>query len=128
MNTLKEMNLGQLVELKNDHIAVYQATQCEMYREHALEVQAEIVSRTVEVVESKPVVKVYFQQGYRWSVDVSGQEESIIINVTKREAMAVAKELVKSLGATLEEQKLTKTERKENISYLANNTSVYKLF
>lgn len=128
MKTLKEMNLGQLVELKNDHIAVYQTTQCEMYREHALEVQAEIISRTVEVVESKPVVKVYFQQGYRWSVDVSGEEESIIINVTKKEAMTVAKELVKRLGATLEEQKLTKTERKENISYLANNTSVYKLF
>lgn len=128
MKTLKEMNLGELVELKNDHITVYQATQCEMYREHALEVQTEIISRTVEVVESKPVVKVYFQQGYRWSVDVSGEEESIIINVTKKEAMAVAKELVKTLGATLEEQKLTKTERKENISYLANNTSVYKLF
>jgi len=127
MKTLKEMNLGELKALLNDHIDTYAKSGCEEYRQHAITVQNEIHSRIAEVEVNEVEIKVYFQLGYRWSVDINTQEESVVVNVTKAEAMKIARALRKENGGRIIEQKLTKEEKAENISYLMENSSVYGL-
>jgi hypothetical protein len=77
---------------------------------------------------SMPIVRVFFELGYRWSVDVEGEGESRITNVTKKEAMALAKQIIKEEfggNAILDEQKLTRKQKAENIAYLHATTETY---
>jgi hypothetical protein len=73
-------------------------------------------------------INVTFEEGYRWSVDINGGE-SIDTGLTKREAMDLARSLKKEYeGSTINEQKLSREERKQNISNLHENGYSYTKF
>lgn len=64
-----------------------------------------------EGIAPRPVVHVYYERGYKWSVDVDGGE-SIECNINKAEAVAIAKRVAASIGAVLDIQTMTRDEQK----------------
>lgn len=86
-----------------------------------LELSAELAKR-----EEEKTIEVFYEEGYRWSVHVEGEEESRDSNITKVEAMRLARTVKKELGnATISAQKLTKKERVQNIKHLHSTTETY---
>lgn len=74
------------------------------------------------------IINVTYEKGYRWSVDVNGGE-SVDTGLTKREAMELARQIKKQhQNASINEYKMSKSERKENISYLHENGYSYTKF
>jgi hypothetical protein len=127
MNTLKEMNLSELITLKKEWTELYSVYGAENFRQNALEVEKEILSRCVEIVEVTPVITVEYEIGYKWSVTVNGGE-SIDSQLTKAEAMRLARKIkrVEYKGkAVIEAQTLTKEERAENMAYLHEHTLTF---
>ena len=93
---------------------------------------AEVVAveeTVVEVVEAVEI-NVYFELGYKWSVDITGKDESVATGLNKAEAMKLARQLKKEAGkgAIINEQKLTKEEKAENISNLHNDGFTFRNF
>lgn len=83
-----------------------------------------LVSQQPEQVE----INVTFEEGYRWSVDINGGE-SIDTGLTKADAMHLARQLKKDYpNAKINEQKLSRAERKQNISNLHENGYSYTKF
>lgn len=120
--TLKQMNLGELVALKNEWADLYSTHGAENFRTNFLEVEAEILTRCNEETPVKDtVINVFYEVGYKWSVDVDG--ESVDSSLTKKEAMGIARQLKKEIAnSVINEQKLTRQERKENLSWLHENS------
>lgn len=88
------------------------------------EIKAVIKASKAQATE----INVYFEEGYRWSVDINGGE-SVDTGLTKAEAMTLAKSLKKQYdNAVINEQRLTKAERKQNISNLHENGYSYTRF
>jgi hypothetical protein len=129
MKTLKDMNMAELKELHNHWKELYSQYGAENFRQNALEVEEEYLSRVAETEEIEPkVIEVFFEYGYKWSVHVMGEEESRDTNITKVEAMYLARKVRKELGnAVIKEQKLTRTERAENMSWLHQNTETFAM-
>jgi hypothetical protein len=129
MNTLKEMNLGQLVELKNEWTELYSMYGAENFRQNAIEVTNEILSRCVEIVEeATPVITVEYEVGYKWSVTVASEGESRDTQLTKAEAMQLARKIKRNEfkgNAEIQAQTLTKEERSENMQYLHEHTLTF---
>ena len=95
-----------------------------------LEINEELASRKQarQQAEAQTEINVTFEEGYRWSVDINNGE-SIDTGLTKREAMDLARELKKDYGnAVINEQKLSRAERKQNISNLHANGYSYTKF
>jgi len=65
------------------------------------------------VTEPAPIIQVFYEKGYRWTVQVSNQDESYESNITKGEAMSLAKMLQDRTGWKIEAQTLTKAEKKQ---------------
>ena len=127
MIKLNEMNLGELVALKNEWTELYSKFGAENFRQNAIAVQNEILSRCVEIVEATPVITVEYEIGYKWSVSVNGGE-SLDSQLTKAEAMRLARKIkrVEYKGnAVIEAQTLTKEERAENMAYLHEHTLTF---
>jgi hypothetical protein len=130
MKTLQEMNLGELVELKNEWTNLYSQYGAENFRQNAIAVTNEILSRCVEVVEEEaatPVITVEYELGYKWSVSVD-YGESRDTQLTKVEAMALARKIKREEfngKAVIEAQTLTKAERAENMAYLHEHTLTF---
>ena len=96
---------------------------------HVLEIREELQARK----EAKPIpeITVWYEFDYRWTVDVSGEDESRTTGLTKREAMDLARSIKrKEFGgnAIIDEQKLSKQERKANISWLHEHGYSYTKF
>lgn len=131
MKTLKEMNLAELKELHTEWVELYSQYGAENFRENALALENEILSRcveTVEVVEVVNKITVEYEVGYKWSVTVVGEGESRDTQLTKAEAMRLARYIKKNEfkgKAVIEAQTLTKAERSENMQYLHEHTLTY---
>lgn len=65
---------------------------------------------------AKNPVEVYYEPGYRWSINIEGESEVRYSDLTKVEAMCIARKIAKHEGRKIKEQKLTKAERKTNMS------------
>ena len=96
---------------------------------HVLEIQEELQARR----ESKqtPTITVWYEFDYRWTVDVSGEDESRTTGLTKVEAMRLARSIKKSEFnglAIIDEQKLSRQERKANISWIHEHGYSYTRF
>jgi hypothetical protein len=127
MIKLNEMNLGELVELKNEWTELYSKFGAENFRQNAIAVQNEILSRCVEIVEEEAVITVEYEIGYKWSVTVNGGE-SVDTQLTKAEAMRLARKIKREEfkgNAEIVAQTLTKEERAENMAYLHEHTLTY---
>jgi hypothetical protein len=127
MIKLNEMNLGQLVELKNEWTELYSKYGAENFRQNAIEVTNEILSRCVEIVEEEAVITVEYEIGYKWSVSINAGE-SVDSQLTKAEAMRLARKIKREEfkgNAVIEAQTLTKAERIENMQYLHEHTLTF---
>jgi hypothetical protein len=73
-------------------------------------------------------INVTFEEGYRWSVDINGGE-SVDTGLTKADAMHLARTIKADYpNAKINEQKLSRDERKQNISNLHQNGYSYTKF
>ena len=121
MKTLTEMNLNELKELHTEWVELYSKYGAENFRINALAVEKEILSR-------KPVITVEYEIGYKWSVTVEGEGESRNTQLTKVEAMQLARRIKKAEFngmAVIEAQTLSKAERSENMQYLHEHTLTF---
>ena len=81
----------------------------------------------VELKEETAIINVMFDYGYKWSVYIEGEEESRDSSLTKKDAMRLARQLKKGFkNAILNEQKLSRSEKAENIKWLHENTDLYE--
>lgn len=128
MIKLNDLNLGELVELKNEWTELYSKYGAENFRQNAIEVTNEILSRCVEIVEEEEaVITVEYEIGYKWSVSIDGGE-SVDSQLTKAEAMRLARKIKREEfkgNAVIEAQTLTKEERIENMQYLHEHTLTF---
>ncbi|MBD1379177.1 hypothetical protein [Metabacillus arenae] len=77
------------------------------------------------IQEEQTVINVFYEEGYKWTVNING-EESIDCSLTKKDAMVLARTLKKQYNnAVINEQKLSKKERKRNLSWLHENSFAY---
>ncbi|KQN96797.1 hypothetical protein [Paenibacillus sp. Leaf72] len=60
----------------------------------------------------KPIVRVYYESCYKWTVEVEGENESRDCGLNKAKAVALAKKVSKEVQGRLEIQTLSKEERK----------------
>lgn len=128
MKTLKEMNLAELKELHTEWVELYSVYGADNFRDNALAVENEILSRCVETVEVINKITVEYEVGYKWSVTVVGEGESRDTQLTKAEAMRLARYIKKNEfkgKGIIEAQTLTKAERAENMAYLHEHTLTY---
>lgn len=124
------MKLRELRELMNEHYYYWNAYGSEQHRLMYMEVQEQYRKKIIDRYNRirKPqeaVIEVFYEQGYKWSVHVQNEQESRATGLTKAEAMKLAKELRKELNATINEQKLTRKEKAENISWLHEHSYNY---
>jgi hypothetical protein len=76
----------------------------------------------------EPVIEVFYEEGYRWSVHVDGEEESRDTNITKAEAMRLARNIKRTefnMKANIKAQKLSRLERANNIRHLHTTSETY---
>jgi hypothetical protein len=76
----------------------------------------------------EPIIEVYYEEGYRWSVHVDGEEESRDTNITKAEAMRLARSIKRTefnMRASISAQKLSKLEKASNIKHLHSTSETY---
>ena len=124
MNELANLSMEKLIELKNERYELWVQYKCPDFREDFLALDKEISRREMEEAAGT-IINVSYEEGYRWSVDING-DESIETGLSKVEAMSVARELKKKFEqATINEQKLSKQERKSNMSYLHEQTYIF---
>lgn len=74
------------------------------------------------------IIEVVYEEGYRWSVHVSGEEESRDTSITKAEAMHLARHIKRTefnKRAIIREQKLSKLEKANNIRHLHSTSETY---
>ena len=96
---------------------------------HVLEIQEELQAR--RETKQPTTITVWYEFDYRWTVDVSGEDESRTTGLTKAEAMHLARSIKKNEFnglAIIDEQKLSKQERKANISWLHEHGYSYTKF
>ena len=125
MNELAQLSMEELIELKKERYELWVQYKCPDFREDAIALGNEISRREMETAKAETIINVTFEEGYRWAVDVDGGE-SIETGLSKVEAMSLARELKKKLKkATINEQKLSKLERKSNMSYLHEQTYIF---
>lgn len=75
-----------------------------------------------------PVIEVFYEEGYRWSVHVNGEEESRDTSITKAEAMRLARHIKRTefnMRAIIKDQKLSKLEIANNIRNLHSTSETY---
>lgn len=75
---------------------------------HMINLESEL---RVEGVPARPIVRVYYERGYKWTVDVDGGD-SIESNVNKADAVYIAKQVAAEIGGYLDIQTLTHKEKK----------------
>lgn len=86
----------------------------------------EVQAVAVTEVETA-VINVTFDYGYKWTVYIEGEEESRDSYMTKKDAMRLARQLKKGFqNAIVNEQKLSRKEKAENIKWLHENTDLYE--
>ena len=121
------MNLGQLKELLNQWIELFNADGAENWKKNAEEVEKEYYSRIAQAEEVTKIISVFYEEGYKWSVDVEGEDESRITGINKKDAMIFARNLKASFNgkAEIEAQVLSKQERKNNMKWLHEETLTY---
>jgi hypothetical protein len=90
--------------------------------------EKEVTEKPVKAEAVEAVtIDVFYEAGYKWSVWVNDQ--SVDSSMTKKEAMALARKIKKeNKNAVINEQKLTKAEKAENISWLHEHSYNYKKF
>ena len=126
MKTLKEMNMGELRSLYIEWRELYIQTGCEDFRNNAIAVHNEYLSRVAPTQQT--TIEVTFELGYKWSVSVQGEDESRVTDVNKATAMQIARQINKAEfnnKCIIAAQKLSKEERTENMQWLHENTYTF---
>lgn len=82
-----------------------------------LDMMIDSVKKEIKSLNRKQNISVYFEHGYKWTVSVDGQDESVATGLSKVDAMALARSIKKDFigTTTINEQKLTKAEIVENM-------------
>lgn len=115
----KRRELDELIQLwKEENCPIYKVMAEQAANAYYIAIEelkmAEIESTTItQSTKSNQVINVFYQSGYRWTVDVEGESESRLVNVNKAEAVALARHIQKTEGGALNIQTLTKEERKQ---------------
>jgi len=78
-----------------------------------LAAEAEILADPSIISIPQPVVRVYYEPGYRWTVLVEGEDESRAVGVTKEVAVRQAKAVAKEIGGKLDIEVLSGNWRSE---------------
>lgn len=130
MKTLKEMNMGELRKKYIEWRDLYlKYPQSEMCKNNAEAVEKEYHSRIAKSESiNKIEINVFYEEGYRWSVQLTNEEESRDSYLTKVEAMQLARTIRKNEfngKIKINEEKMTKKQRKDNIEWLRENTDLY---
>jgi hypothetical protein len=103
----KEMTL--LVEAQQRLNDLYDRMSAEPTEAPKTAVVEEVVTETPV---KQPIVQVFYERGYKWTVDIKGSDESIECDLNKAEAVSLAKRVAARIGAKLEIQTLTREEKK----------------
>lgn len=114
----KRRELDELIQLwKEENCPIYKVMAEQAANAYYIAVEelkmAEKNATITQSTKSNQVINVFYQSGYRWTVDVEGEPESRLVNVSKAEATALAKHIQKTEGGKLNIQTLTKEERKQ---------------
>ena len=79
---------------------------------------AETITAYLKRLKNK--IEVFYEEGYDWTVDVRGEEESRVTRATKKEAMEIARAIKKEEfngEAEIVAQTLNRKERSERTAY-----------
>jgi hypothetical protein len=112
-------------------------TKCQLEQEAARGIEgaaAELEKVNAKIEEMRNAantvtIEVFHEAGYKWSVHIEGEEESRETNINKAEAMQIARALKKTFkNAIINEQKLNRKEKAENIKTLHQTSETYHDF
>jgi hypothetical protein len=120
-NTLIQLNCYGEQKASNPNSSVHEKWKC------ALTMIRQQISILKNIGSSKNI-EVFYEEGYRWSVHVAGEEESRETNITKANAMRLARTIKRiefNMNASITEQKLSQLEKVNNIKHLHSTSETY---